>query len=330
MIFCFALGAGTASAQSESSAGQIAGAITDSTGAAVANATVTVVNKETGLTRTASASEDGLYTIPLLPPGTYTVSAQAGNFAETKLENVVVNVGRVADGNITLGVGGVQESVTVSAEAIQVTRNESDAVVNETAITNLPINGRRFQDFITLTPTAQVDPQRGQISLSGQKGINSNINVDGVDYNQPFFGGIRGGERSNLAFTIPQEAIKEFQVVASGYSAEFGRSTGGIVNAVTKSGDNDIHGSAFYLLRPKKLARGNEYTEALQAQRLTAAGVDATLAPTQHQFGGSIGGPIIENKLFYFGAYEQQKFNAPRQIVFGIPGNLASTIALNA
>jgi hypothetical protein len=324
MLFCFALGAGTVSAQSEASSGQIVGTITDSTGAAVPNATVTVTNRDTGLTRTATSSDDGNYTIPLLPTGTYTITAQAGNFAETKLENVVVNVGRAADGNVTLGVSGVQESVTVSAEAIQVTRNESDAVVNETAITNLPINGRRFQDFITLTPTAQVDPQRGQISLSGQKGINSNINVDGVDYNQPFFGGIRGGERSNLAFTIPQEAIKEFQVVASGYSAEFGRSTGGVVNAVTKSGDNDIHGSAFYLLRPKKLARGNEYTEALQQQRLTAAGVDASLAPTQHQFGGSIGGPIKQNKLFYFGAYEQQKFNAGRQIVFGIPSTFTA------
>jgi hypothetical protein len=329
MLFCLALGTGVALAQSESSSGQIAGAITDSTGAAVPNATVTVTNKETGLSRTATSSDDGLYTIPLLPPGTYTVTAQAGNFAETKIENVIVNVGRVADGNVTLGVGGVQESVTVSAEAIQVTRSESDAVVNETAITNLPINGRRFQDFITLTPTAQVDPQRGQISLSGQKGINSNINVDGVDYNQPFFGGIRGGERSNLAFTLPQEAIKEFQVVASGYSAEFGRSTGGIVNAVTKSGENSVHGSAFYLLRPQRLARGNEYTEALQEQRLTAAGVNASLAPTQHQFGGSIGGPIIQNKLFYFGAYEQQKFNAPRQIVFGIPSSFGS-ITLNA
>lgn len=325
MLLCFALGVGTASAQSESSAGQIAGAITDSTGAAVPNATVTVTNKETGLTRTATTSDEGLYTIVLLPPGTYTISAQAGSFAETKLENVIVNVGRVADGNVTLGVSGVQESVTVSAEAIQVTRNESDAVLNETAITNLPINGRRFQDFITLTPTAQVDPQRGQISLAGQKGINSNINVDGVDYNQPFFGGIRGGERANLAFTIPQEAIREFQVVASGYSAEFGRSTGGIVNAVTKSGDNDIHGSAFYLLRPQKLARGNEYTQALQEQLTSrVAGLDATLAPTQHQFGGSFGGPIRENKLFYFLAYEQQKFNAPRQIVFGIPSTFVA------
>ena len=306
-------------AQSQGSSGQITGVVTDSNGAAVPNATVKVTNKETGLERSVNSSDDGLYTVVLLPPGTYTVVAESSGFAAATIDDVVVNVGRTADVNVTMGASGVQATVLVTAEAIQVTRNESDAVLNETAISTLPINGRRFQDFVTLTPTAQVDPQRGQISLSGQRGINGNINVDGVDYNQPFFGGIRGGERANLAFTIPQEAIKEFQVVASGYSAEFGRSSGGIVNAVTKSGDNGVHGSAFYLLRPSRLARGNEFTEALQDQRLSAAGVDATLAPTQHQFGGSIGGPIVKDKLFYFGAYEQQLFSAPRQILFGIP-----------
>src|SRR5882724_1566405 len=310
--------------QSQASTGQISGVVTDTNGAAVTNATVRVKNKLTGLERTANTSGDGLYTVVLLPPGTYTVITESTGFSPATVDDVVVNVGRVADVNVTLGASGVQATVLVTAEAVQVTRNESDAVLNETAITTLPINGRRFQDFVTLTPTAQVDPQRGQISLSGQKGINSNINVDGVDYNQPFFGGIRGGERSNLAFTIPQESIKEFQVIASGYSAEFGRSTGGIVNAVTKSGDNSVRGSAFYLLRPARLARGNEFTQALQDQRLTAAGVDATLAPTQHQFGGSIGGPIVQDKLFYFGAYEQQRFRAPRQIVFGIPSSITA------
>ena len=312
-------------AQSQGSSGQIVGVVTDSNGAAVPNATVKVTNKETGLERSATTSGDGLYTVVLLPPGTYNVVAESSGFAAATIDDVVVNVGRTADVNVTLGASGVQATVLVTAEAIQVTRNESDAVLNETAISTLPINGRRFQDFVTLTPTAQVDPQRGQISLSGQRGINGNINVDGVDYNQPFFGGIRGGERANLAFTIPQEAIKEFQVVASGYSAEFGRSSGGIVNAVTKSGDNGVHGSAFYLLRPSRLARGNEFTKALQDQRLTAAGVDATLAPTQHQFGGSIGGPIVKDKLFYFGAYEQQRFRAPRQILFGIPNTFTPT-----
>jgi hypothetical protein len=117
-----------------------------------------------------------------------------------------------------------------------------------------------------LTPTAQVDPQRGQISLSGQRGINSNINIDGMDHNQPFFGGIRGGERSNTAFTIPQESVKEFQVIAAGYSAEFGRSTGGVVTAVTKSGTNQIRGTAFYLLRPQDLSAQEQLLPGAETQ----------------------------------------------------------------
>src|SRR4029079_3123070 len=116
----------------------------------------------------------------------------------------------------------------------------------------------------------------------------SNVTIDGADYNQPFFGGIRGGERSNLAFTVPQEAIKEFQVVATGHCAECGRSPGGMVNAVTKARTNSIRGSAFYLYRPSGLARGNEFTQALADQKLTALGVDPTLAATQHQLGVSI------------------------------------------
>ncbi|HEX8720876.1 MAG TPA: TonB-dependent receptor [Pyrinomonadaceae bacterium] len=331
LILCLAFGAGHVAAQSQANTGQITGTVTDAAGAAIPNATVTVTSKDTGLTRTANSSDDGNYTIVLLPPGTYGVVAQASGFAEASASNVVVNVGRSVEVKLTLGVSGVQETVLVTAEStIQVTRNETDAVVNETAIRELPTNGRRFQDFVTLTPTAQVDPSRGQISLAGQKGVNGNVNIDGMDYNQPFFGGIRGGERSNLAFTIPQEAIKEFQVVPTGYSAEFGRSTGGIVNAVTKSGNNDVRGSAFWLFRPSRLARGNEFTDALVEQRLTALGVAPTLAPTQHQFGGSIGGPIVHDKLFYFGAYEQQRFRAPRQILFNFPVGFPGTTTLNA
>jgi hypothetical protein len=295
-------GASRAAAQSQASTGQIAGAVRDSAGAAIPKATIKATNTQTGLERTATSSEDGLYRIVLLPPGTYDISAEASGFAKVTLNNVTVAVGQTTDTNVTLGVGNVQEAITVTAEAIQTTQSQPDALINETAISNLPINGRRFQDFVTLTPTAQVDPQRGQISLSGQRGINSNINIDGVDYNQPFFGGIRGGERSNTAFTIPQESIKEFQVVAAGYSAEFGRSTGGIVNAVTKSGTNDLHGTAFYLIRPRDLAKKNAFDQ------------DAAL--TQHQFGGSVGGPIKEDKAFFFGSYEQQRVRQPRQVLF--------------
>ncbi len=149
--------------------------------------------------------------------------------------------------------------------------------INETSISQLPINGRRFQDFVLLTPSAQLDPVRQQISLVGQRGINSNVQIDGADYNNPFFGGLRGGERSNNAFTIPQGAIREFQVITSGYNAEFGRSTGGVVNAVTKSGTNDFHGSAFFVIRPQKYAHKNAFGQIA--------------SPTQKQFGGAVGGP---------------------------------------
>ena len=305
----------TGYAQSQGT-GQISGTVADSTGAIVPNATVTLVSQATNQPQTTTSSSDGLYRFVLLQPGQYTVKTSAANFAAQTL-NVEVQVGRTTDANFTLGAGDVSAVVEVTADGVQATASNFDAVQDSTAIQNLPINGRRFQDFVTLTPAAQVENSRGQISLSGQRGINGNINVDGVDYNQPFFGGIRGGERANQAFTLPQESIREFQVVAAGYSAEYGRSSGGIVNAVTKSGDNSLRGSLFYLWRPQQLARPNEYATALAEQRLNALGLDATLAPTQHQFGGSVSGPIIKDRLFYFASYEQQKFEAPRQVLFG-------------
>lgn len=304
--------------------GSIAITVTDSAGAVVPNATVTLTNKATNQTQTATTSGDGLYTFVSLQPGTYSVKTTASNFGEQTL-NVEVQVGRTTDANFTLGASGVAAEVTVTAEGVQTTQSNSDAVITEAAISNLPINGRRFQDFATLTPTAQVDPSRGQISLSGQRGINGNVNVDGVDFNQPFFGGIRGGERSNSSFTIPQESIKEFNVVAAGYNAEFGRSTGGIINVVTKSGSNELRGSAFYQIRPQELARPHSFAEALEEQSLGPRGLDATLAPTLQQFGGSIGGPIVKDKLFYFGTYEQQRFRAPRQVLYPNIANLTPT-----
>ncbi|MCY7347313.1 MAG: carboxypeptidase regulatory-like domain-containing protein, partial [Pyrinomonadaceae bacterium] len=313
-VFCLLLSVGQIFAQAGT--GSITGIVADSTGAVIPNAMVKLVNVNTGLENTATASGDGIYNFTLLQPGNYALTVTSGSFAEQKIQ-VEVQVGRTTDANFTLGAGDVSATVEVTAEGVQTTSSNSDAVISETAINNLPINGRRFQDFVTLTPSAQVEGSRGQISLSGQRGINGNVNVDGVDFNQPFFGGIRGGERSNQAFVIPQEAIREFQVVAAGYSAEYGRSTGGIINAVTKSGTNSLRGSLFYLYRPEQLSRGNEYTKALETQRLSALGITATLAPTQHQFGGSVGGPIVKDKLFYFASYEQQRFRAPRQVLFG-------------
>jgi hypothetical protein len=337
LVLYLALSSVGAMAQTQASTGQIAGMVTDSQGAAIANARVKAINVQTGLESTITTNQDGLYRLVLLPPGIYNVTAEANGFEKLTVEKVEVVVGRTSEVNFTLGVSGVQEVITVTSGSIQVqtTRSEADAVINEFAISNLPINGRRFQDFVTLTPTAQVEPQRGQISLSGQRGINSNINIDGLDYNQPFFGGIRGGERSNTAFTIPQESIREFQVVASGYTAEFGRSTGGIVTAVTKSGTNEFHGSAFYLHRPKELALKNAYFDALEVSiqdSLRRRGrpvesVEVEPAPTQQQWGGSIGGPIKKNRAFFFFAYEQQRFRNPRNVFFDALGGFTPTPA---
>ena len=315
VALCLCSGAVPAMAQSQASSGQISGSVLDKQGAAISGASVKALNDQTGLERSVITSDEGLYTLVLLPPGVYTVTAEASGFAKSTLSKVEVLVGRTIDLKFTLDPGGVQEAISVSAGAVQVqtTRSESDAVINERAIESLPINGRRFQDFVTLTPTAQIDPQRNQISLVGQRGIyGANVNVDGVDYNQPFFGGIRGGERSNNAYTIPQESIKEFQVVASGYSAEFGRSTGGIVNAVTKSGTNEFHGSAFYLARPEKTVRGNSFFDALEDNIKR----EVHPAPAQHQWGGSFGGPIRRDKIFFFGAYEQQRLRNQREVLF--------------
>ena len=267
-------------AQSQATTAEINGRILDSQGGALPGVTVTATSPQTGYMRDTVSNVEGLFSLPLLPPGTYEVTAELSGFATFRQQGVRATVGATITLNPTLTVAGVQEVITVEAATPLVETGSSirTNTVDEEAIRNLPINGRRFQDFLTLTPTAQVDTSRGQISFAGQRGINSNVSIDGADYNQPFFGGIRGGERSNNAFTVPQEAIQEFQVIASGYSAEFGRSTGGIVNAITKSGTNSPRGSLFYVNRNKDWAERNAFGQ--------------NAAPTQHQFGGSVGGPI--------------------------------------
>lgn len=307
-----AVPATSAFAQSQATTAEINGRVTDAQGGVLPGATVTATSAATGYNRSVVTNGEGFYALPLLPPGTYDLVAELSGFAPQK-RTVVLNVGATLTINPQLQIGGVQETVTVEAGSplVETSATVRTTTVDADAISNLPINGRRFQDFVTLTPTVQVDPQRGQLSFAGQRGINANVSIDGADYNQPFFGGIRGGERSNNAFTVPQEAIQEFQVVASGYSAEFGRSTGGLVNVITKSGTNALHGSTFYVNRNRDWAD------------LNAFGQQA--APTQQQFGGSTGGPISKDRLFFFGAYEQQKFENTRNVLFNLTGISATS-----
>ena len=302
-------------AQNRATTAEVTGRVEDATGGVLPGVAVTVTNRDDGLVRTGVSDGSGAYAVALLPPGVYDVEAVLDGFGPGTIDGVTLTVGARRTIHFTLAPAGVAEEVTVTAatSAVETTTDTSAVTVDSEAISNLPINGRRFHDFVALTPTAQVDPQRGQISLAGQRGVNGNVSIDGADYNQPFFGGIRGGERSRFAFTIPQEAIREFRVVKAGYSPEFGRSTGGLVNAITRSGTNTASGSAFYLLRPERLAARNAF------------GQEA--APTQHQFGGSAGGPLAPGRAFWFAAYEQQEFRAPREVRFARLGGFTPTPA---
>ena len=219
--------AGLVRSQSDANKGSISGTIFDPNQAVIPSARVSVTNTGTGLTRDTRSNESGQYRFIALDPGTYQLKAEAPGFAPATADNVVVTVGGAIQANITVSLQATSQTVEVSSAFTQVTETNTSQTLDHQAIRDLPINGRRFQDFAVLTPTVQVEGARQQLSFAGQRGINSNVMVDGTDYNEPFFGGIRGGERSNFAFTVPQSSIQEFQAVSSGYAAEYGRSSGG-------------------------------------------------------------------------------------------------------
>ncbi len=309
-------------AQADANKGQIVGVVLDANGAVIPNASIKARNVATNLTRDLKTNESGQYRLLLLDPGTYEVTAEANGFSPQKVEGVTLTVGAAITLNITLGVAGTATTVEVSESAVSEVQTAPSATVGQTQITNLPINGRRFQDFATLTPTVIQDPSRNQLSFAGQRGINSNVMLDGGDYNQPFFGGIRGGERSGTIITVPQSAIQEFQVVATGYSAEYGRSTGGIMNTITRSGANDVHGEAFWQIRPRDLSAENPIPITLPG---TTTLTRVTPSEQLQQYGGSAGGAVKKNRLFWFGAYEGQNADTPRRVFFAPLATLAQT-----
>ncbi len=307
-LFCLA--SLTAFGQASANKGQISGTVIDPSQAAVVGAKVSIKNTSTGASRETTSGTGGRYDAILLDPGVYQVTVNAAGFAPAAFNGVVVSVGSSVELPVALQVGTTVQSVDVGESLVQLDPNPS-SLVNNAAIENLPINGRRFQDFASLTPAVQIDQARGSISFAGQRGINGNVMVDGTDYNNPFFGGTRGGERSGFVFTIPQTSIQEFQAVTTGYAAEYGRSTGGILNAISKSGTNALHGEAFYQIRHKETG--------LQSPFLTQN------LETLQQFGGGAGGTIKKDKLFWFAAAERQVSRLPRTILFSNLSGIAAT-----
>jgi hypothetical protein len=299
--------------------GAVGGVATDPNNAAVANATVTLRSMDTNKTETATTDSEGRFRFNNLQPGAYAITIAAIGFSEFKLEQLAVEVGRLSNIDAVLRVGAASAAVDIVATtaAVNLESKEFASNINQTAINELPINGRRWSNFVILTPGSVPDGSFGLISFRGISGLLNNNTVDGGDNNQAFFGEERG--RTRLSYSISQSAIREFQVNTSNYSAEYGRAAGGVTNAVTKSGTNNLHGDGFYFQRNNDWGARNP--RAFQTIIVPGGTTTVGIKPedVRHQFGGTLGGPIIKDKLFFFFSYDQQKRNFPGLSIFDSP-----------
>jgi hypothetical protein len=324
LVLCLAFGFTQAAAQSTTD-GAIGGTVKDPNGAVVANAAVTVRNEGTNAEKTATTDDEGRFRVVQLQPGNYTVVVGGTGFAEYRQANVVVEVGRVTSIEATLGLTAVGETVEVTAETPVINTQQQDfsTNVNQTSINNLPINGRRWSNYAILAPGSTPDGNFGLISFRGISGLLNNNTIDGGDNNQAFFSEERG--RTRISYSVSQSAIREFQVNTSNYSAEYGRAAGGVINAVTKSGTNEFHGDVFYFQRNNRWGARNP--RAFQSIFTPGVGTELIgIKPedVRHQFGGTVGGPVVKDRLFFFFSYDQQKRNFPGLAIFESPNYLGT------
>ncbi|HEX3249626.1 MAG TPA: TonB-dependent receptor, partial [Pyrinomonadaceae bacterium] len=279
-------------AQTQITTGTIEGTVVDANGAVIPGANVEIKNLDTGFTRTLTTDEGGRFVAPLLQPGNYSVTVSKQGFTTAVLEKTALTVGQALTVPVQLKISEVAERVTITATpTVDTVKTEVSTTLNEMAVSTTPILGRKFEDLLTLTPGVSITqgPDGDEINFSGQRGVFNNVSLDGGDYNNGFFGEQLGGQRAAIDITL--EAVKEFQVVASGASAEFGRTAGGVINVITKSGTNDIHGSVFYFQRLEALTANTSDGKPLKGFH-------------REQYGATIGGPIKKDKAFYFFAFE--------------------------
>jgi hypothetical protein len=288
-------------AQSASATGRIEGIVTDSTGAAVPAAEITVRNQNTGISNTLQSGAGGDFTFLYLEPGTYEVSIQKASFNKLVMKDIAVTVGTRAIIHPELALGRVDTTISVTGVTPLVDTAESSlgTVVGERTIDSLPTNGRNFTDFALLTPGATTDGEFGMISFNGVAGNFNNYTVDGGNNNNAFFAQQIG---RTIPFQFSEDVIREFQVTSTGFEAEFGQSGGGLVNTVTKSGTNQVHGDAYYYILDSSTSANDKIN---QQQGI------AKPANRRQQIGGTVGGPIVRNRLFYLANYESQIRNEP-------------------
>jgi len=279
-----------------SGSGTISGTLTDPNGAVIPDAMITILNVDTGIERSLKTNGAGIYTAPFMQPGHYEVTAGKAGFSKIVRKDLTLQVGQTLTVDLALSIQTTSETVTVTGQAslVDTDKTEMSQTVTQVQQENLPIAGRRWEGFAFLTPNTTNDGGSGLVSYRGISGLYNQSSVDGTNNSQAFFSETKG--RTTVPYVYSMDSIQEFQVTSSDYSAQLGQAAGGIVNAVTKSGTNAIHGDLFYYLRypslnaldPLQKSFGN-YTQPIHQQQ---------------QFGGSVGGPIIKDKLFYFFTYD--------------------------
>jgi hypothetical protein len=289
----------TAFGQAQSAAADLQGTVKDATGAVVPNATVTARNPANNVSRTGTSNDEGFYRIVNLPPGDYELTVEAANFKKSVLTKVTLTVGQTAQLDVALEPGQITESVTISdatSDIVETTKTAVATTIDQQRINNLPINERNYLSFALTTSTVGRDngrpigpaPTTG-LNFGGQRGRSNLVQVDGADNTDNSVNASRS--------TVSQEAVQEFQVVTNSFAPEFGRSSGGVVNVVTKSGTNDFHGNAFGFLRHR----------SFQARNAFAPIEDPPFTRTQYGF--TLGGPFDRDRTFFFFAFEQRRRN---------------------
>ncbi len=304
--------------QAQSNAADLQGTVRDSQGAVVGNASVTVRNAATNFSRNVTTNEEGFYRIINIPPGDYEVTVEAANFKKAVLPKVTVTVGQAAELNVDLQLGELSEIVTISdatSEIVETSKTAVATTIDQQRINNLPINERNFISFALITSTVGRDngrpigpaPTTG-LNFGGQRGRSNLVQVDGADNTDNSVNASRS--------TVSQEAVQEFQVVTNSFAAEFGRSAGGVVNVVTKSGTKDFHGNIFGFLRHR----------SFQARNAFAPIEDPPFTRTQYGF--TLGGPLDPQRTFFFFAFEQRRRNESGFFTSNVTGNLTASATI--
>ena len=317
-VVCGFPGSSVAFGQAQSNASDLQGVVRDQSGALVGGATVTARNPATNTSKEATTNQDGTYLIVNLTPGDYEVTIEAPNFKKAVLPGVKLTVGQRADLDVALEVGQVSEVVTISgatAELVETSKTAVATTVDLQRIENLPINERNYLSFALTTSTVGRDngrpigpaPTTG-LNFGGQRGRSNLVQVDGADNTDNSVNASRS--------TVSQEAVQEFQVVTNSFAPEFGRSSGGIVNVVTKSGTNDFHGNIFGFLRDKSFQARNPFSPIEKPDfRRT-------------QYGVTLGGPLDRDRTFFFFAFEQRRRDESGFFTSNVAQGLGSSVSI--